>query len=61
LLVIVSNVATSTIERKIYKIFEGIKIILKEVIAEIRRSRAKFEPEKSNFDSTLHYRFGSLE
>jgi hypothetical protein len=34
------------------KIFERIKIIVKGVITKIRRSRAKFEPEKSNFDTT---------
>jgi hypothetical protein len=47
--------------RRKKKILERIKMILKRVITEIRRSRAKFEPDKSNFDTTPHYRFGSLE
>ena len=38
------------------KIFDGIKIILKGVITKIQRSRAKFEPEKSNFDATPHWK-----
>ena len=30
-------------------------------MTEIRRSRARFEPENLYFDATPHYRFGSLE
>ena len=42
------------------KIFGRIKIILKGAITEIQHLRAKFEPEKSNFDATPYHRFGSL-
>ena len=43
------------------KIFERIKIIPKGVITKIQRSKAKFELEKSYFDTTRHYKFGGLE
>jgi len=43
------------------KIFERIKIMLKGLMAEIRCSRARFEPEKSYSDATHHYKFGRLE
>ena len=56
---------TSTIERKIYKIFERIKIIPKGVIRELRPyelQEPNLSPKKIKiFDATPHYRFGSLE
>jgi hypothetical protein len=43
------------------KILKRIEVIIQGVVTKIWLSRAKFEPENSNFNTTPHYRFGGLE